>query len=185
MFDGRNLYVDVEVSFNEIMQKGGIKKEIVVARENICSSCNGTREEKGSHSLVCYSCKGEGTKRDAIFNKEVRCNTCKGHGKLVQKPCKTCDGTGLVMSHDKIEITIERFTQDGECIEMPLQGHRTLFGDKGKNGSLFATVRIVEEIDRWRDGADVFTKHYVRMGDAIEGCSVSIPTIHGAMSVQL
>ena len=26
MFDGRNLYVDVEVSFNEIMQKGGAKK---------------------------------------------------------------------------------------------------------------------------------------------------------------
>ena len=83
LFDGRDLYVDIEVSFAEAMQVGGVDKQIQITRDAICQSCQGTRERTGSKSLPCYSCKGEGVKRDAIFNKETRCNTCKGHGSLV------------------------------------------------------------------------------------------------------
>lgn len=92
MFDGPNLYVDVSVSFAEVMQQGGIKKELSVVRDVLCIACKGTRERTGSISLPCYSCKGEGMKKDALFNKETKCNTCKGHGKLVQSECPACKG---------------------------------------------------------------------------------------------
>ena len=95
MFDGRNLYVDVEVSFAEVMQEGGVTKEVTVTRDSHCKTCNGTRERPGSQSLPCYSCKGEGVKKDALFGKETKCNTCKGHGKLVQNECQACHGQGL------------------------------------------------------------------------------------------
>ena len=67
MFDGKDLYADVEVTFAEVMQEGGVQKEITVDREVICSTCNGTRERPGSQSLPCYSCKGTGVKEDTMF----------------------------------------------------------------------------------------------------------------------
>ena len=92
MFDGKNLNVDVEVTFAQVIQDGGCDQEITVSREVLCTSCNGTRERTGSASMPCYSCKGEGVKKDALFGKETRCNTCKGHGKLVKSECVECKG---------------------------------------------------------------------------------------------
>ena len=114
MHDGRNLFIDVEVGFAEIMQEGGAQKTVTIEREVICSTCNGTREKPGSESLVCYSCKGEGIKEDALFHKKTRCNTCKGHGKLVQSECTTCKGKGLVLKKEEVTINIPRFSQDSE-----------------------------------------------------------------------
>ena len=95
-FNGRDHSVDVEVTFDEVMQEGGVIKTVSVDLDVICPSCNGTRERAGSTSLPCYSCKGTGVKKDALFNKETKCNTCKGHGKLVQNKCHECAGEGLV-----------------------------------------------------------------------------------------
>ena len=84
MFDGDDLMVDVEVDFAEIMQPDGVTKEVTIERMVPCESCKGTREREGSESLPCYSCKGTGIKEDALFHRKTRCNTCKGHGKIVQ-----------------------------------------------------------------------------------------------------
>ena len=84
MFDGKDLFTEIEVSFNEVMQEGGVTKEIKILREDICTSCNGSREQPGSQSSICYSCGGSGIKEDVLFHKQTRCNTCKGHGKLIQ-----------------------------------------------------------------------------------------------------
>ena len=48
MFDGRDLYIDVEVNFAEVIQEGGVTKEILVTRDVLCHTCNGTRERPGS-----------------------------------------------------------------------------------------------------------------------------------------
>ena len=83
MFNGCDAQVEVEATFAEVMQEGGVEKSVSYMREVLCGSCNGSRERAGSESLPCYSCKGEGVKEDAIFRKQTRCNTCKGHGKLI------------------------------------------------------------------------------------------------------
>ena len=111
MFDGMDIHADVEVTFDEVMQEGGIRKEIEVDREVICTTCNGTRERPGSTSLPCYSCKGTGLKEDALFGKKTRCNTCKGHGKLVQLECQSCHGKGLTLQRETILVSIDRFTR--------------------------------------------------------------------------
>ena len=97
-----------------------------MSRSVICSSCNGSREAVGSKSNVCYSCKGTGIKEDSLFKKKVKCNTCQGHGKLIQSPCHSCKGTGLVKKKEKVKIKVDRFTRDQEVIKLALLGHRTL-----------------------------------------------------------
>ena len=87
MFDGKDLQADVELTFDECIQEGGVAKEIAVMREDICGSCKGTRERAGGQSNPCYACKGTGVKEDALFKERVICNTCDGHGSMVQSPC--------------------------------------------------------------------------------------------------
>ena len=180
MFDGRDMRVDLEVTFEEVVQKGGVLKRVQVERDSLCASCQGTRESTDSESLTCYSCKGSGVKLDAIFQKETRCNTCMGHGKLVQKACARCDGQGLTQQECKVEVPVERFSTDGQKIEFEQKGHETIFQRQGgKNGDLIVTLHIVDEADRWRSGEDVHSKHYIQMGEAIRGCSVNVATVHG------
>lgn len=90
MFDGGSITVDVEVTFSEVMQEGGVSKDVTVERQEACPACKGSRERAGSESLACYSCKGEGVKEDALFHKQVKCNTCKGYGKLIKNECGSC-----------------------------------------------------------------------------------------------
>ena len=120
MFDGRDLYIDVEVNFSEVIQDGGVTKEILVTRDVLCHTCNGTRERPGSQSTTCYSCKGEGIKEDPLFHRKTRCNTCKGHGKLVVNECNTCKGKGLVSKEELVKIHIDRFATDGQLIDLDL-----------------------------------------------------------------
>ena len=57
--------------------------------------------------------------------------------------------------------------------------------EKGKDGTLVATVRIIEEIERWRQGNDIHTRHYVPLRDALQGCVISVPTVHGPQDIKL
>lgn len=83
MFDGGDLITEVEISFEESILEGGIKKDIKVNREVICGSCQGSRESVGSKSNGCYSCGATGIKEDSLFKKKVKCSTCNGNGKLI------------------------------------------------------------------------------------------------------
>ena len=183
MFDGKDLHAEVEVSFSEVMQEGGTTKTIKILREDICGSCNGTREKEGSQSMTCYSCGGTGVKEDPLFHKETKCNTCKGHGKLVQNKCSNCKGTGLVMKEETIELSIDRYTGDGDVLEMPLQGHRTLYPARGKNGTLKVVVMVNAELSRWRNGLNVHSNHFISLSDALKGCKVHIDTVHGEQEI--
>ena len=82
-------------------------------------------------------------------------------------------------------MNVKRFTQDGECIEILGKGHSTLFPGKGSNGKLCVYVRIVDEIDRWNIGKDVYSMHSVKLSDALEGCNISIPTVQGSFNLNL
>lgn len=86
---------------------------------------------------------------------------------------------------EAVSVTFEQFTKDGSQIELALQGHKTLFSDKGKNGSLFATVRVVEETERWREGLNVHSSHFISLSDALAGCKISVPTVKGTQQVEL
>ena len=113
MFNGKDLHIDIEIPFAEVIREGGTSKEVIVSREVLCSICNGTRERSDSKSMNCYSCKGEGIKEDALFHRQTKCNTCKGHGKLIKSECTSCKGQGLSLKDESIVVQVDRFTMDG------------------------------------------------------------------------
>ena len=40
-------------------------------------------------------------------------------------------------------------------------------------------VRVIQDAERWRDGVNIFSKHYVTLGNALKGSPLKIHTIHG------
>ena len=60
-----------------------------------------------------------------------------------------------------------------------------MFPGQGKNGNLCVYVRILNEVDRWSTGKDVYSMHLVKLSDALEGCDISIPTVHGSSKINL
>ena len=44
-------------------------------------------------------------KKDPLFQKEQKCQTCKGHGFLVKNACKPCGGHGTTLQEVKKEIS--------------------------------------------------------------------------------
>ena len=87
-FNGRNIELSLDLSIEDsLFEKKMTQKTLEFSKEVICSTCNGSREKKDSKGSNCYSCKGTGIRKDPLFHKEARCNTCRGFGSLVKDAC--------------------------------------------------------------------------------------------------
>ena len=84
-----------------------------------------------------------------------------------------------------MSINIDRFVRNGQVVDNDLQGHKTLYPDKGKNGTLKCTVLVKDETERWRKGNNIHTNHYVSLSDALCGCVLTIPTVQGTQEIKL
>lgn len=123
----------------------------------ICSSCSGSRENNGVEGSPCYSCKGTGIRKDPLFHKEQKCNTCKGFGNLVKDACKTCHGRGLLAESLEKDIHITRFVKNQEELIFKHEGNQSIYKlQNGKHGDLKVKIIIVPNPFLTRKGNNVF-----------------------------
>ncbi|CDW71259.1 chaperone protein [Stylonychia lemnae] len=182
-YDGRDIVLDISISFQESLS--GIEKELSYQRDSICGSCQGSRETPGSSSSLCYSCKGEGVKKDPLFKKEASCNTCNGHGYLIKNPCKGCNGQGFKTENVKQKVLIPKFCEDQSVIEIDERGHQTLFRSKGHDGNLFIKVKVQKDQETRREGLDIISKHQITLTEALLGCQLQIKTVAGDQTLRI
>ena len=103
---GDDLRYDLEITLEEAVL--GCEKEIAVSKLDRCETCNGSGTEQGSKIRTCQTCGGRGqvlTSR-GIFSIAQTCPHCKGAGRIVEKPCKTCHGEGKRERSSKIRLRI-------------------------------------------------------------------------------
>ena len=149
-------------------------------RQVRCGSCHGTRESDSGSGSPCYSCKGVGIKKDPLFHKESRCNTCDGFGSLIKNPCSTCNGTGHVTETASKEIKFDRFIQDGQHFVYQGEGDQSLYRRlNGKDGDLDIEIRVASQGSHIRrDGQDIYSNHFITLGDSINGTGFDVRTIN-------
>ena len=46
-------------------------------------------------------------------------------------------------------------------------------------------MSVNQEAERWRKGQDIFSRHYVTLAEALQGCQIKVPTVHGEHSIDL
>jgi len=180
---GRNLHSSVSVSF-EMAARGG-KVSVRIPRQETCKRCAGSGAAPGAGAEVCPQCGGSGkiARGSGGFSFARPCPLCFGRGKVIQKPCAACRGTGTVEALSDVEVKIPRGIEDGRKLRLAGLGETGAGG--GRPGDLILEVRVQSHPVFRRRGLDVESPVTVDMVGAALGTEVDVKTMDGTVSVKV
>ena len=100
----------------------GSEREFSVEKQEICDSCEGTGSSDG-HVDHCPQCGGSGMViqkhmlAPGIFQQtQMGCDKCRGNGKIIRSPCKTCGGSRVVRKTSTYHLAVEKGAPKGSKI---------------------------------------------------------------------
>ena len=123
---GESLRASLTISFEEAAF--GCEKEINLNRTEECEACHGSGAEPGTTAETCPDCRGTGVVRvqqrtgGFAFSSTAACTRCRGTGKIIHSPCKSCGGSGSVKKSKRITVTIPAGIDDGQAVSLRGQG---------------------------------------------------------------
>jgi molecular chaperone DnaJ len=167
----------------------GTRVEVAYDATVLCATCHGNGAEPGTPIVACPVCNGSGqTQRVARtrFGQLVRtaiCDRCGGDGRIAESPCDTCDGRGMEVRRQKVEVDVPPGISDGQRIRISARGHAGERG--GPNGDLYVVVRVREDERFLRDAEDLITVVDVAAPLAALGTTIQVPTLEGDVPVEV
>ena len=184
---GESLRANLTISFEEAAF--GCKKEIELSRTEECQDCHGSGCQPGTTAEVCPDCRGAGVVRiqrgggGFAFTSTAPCQRCRGTGKIIHSPCKSCGGAGVTRKKRRIEVNIPAGINEGQAISVRGQGNAGKNG--GPSGDLIVGIRIKPSPIFQRDGSTVLYEQTVSFYQAAMGAELEIPTIDGKVKWSL
>jgi len=180
---GDDLRYDLEISLEEAAL--GCEKEISVTKMDRCDACDGAGMEPGSKIRTCSTCGGRGqvlTSR-GIFSIAQTCPHCRGAGRILEKPCKTCRGEGKRQRTSKIKLRIPAGVDAGSRLRSAGNGEAGFRG--GPPGDLYVVLHITAHEIFQRDGDDLVCEVPVRFVQAALGAEIEVPTLDGRAAIKI
>ena len=182
---GEDLQYRITIEFEEAVF--GCEKEIVIEKNESCSSCDGTGSKDKEFSN-CLKCGGRGRviiEHETSFGRlrqEAACDECEGDGKVSKNKCKKCSGRGVVFEKKKIKIKIPRGIDNDQVIRVGGGGNDV---KGGISGDLMVVVRVKPHDVFQRDGNNIIVDLELNFSKAALGCKISIPTLHGDEKIKI
>ncbi|MBN1698658.1 MAG: molecular chaperone DnaJ [Spirochaetales bacterium] len=172
---GADLRYDVEIDFKDAVF--GTQIEVAFPHNETCSQCHGTGADKGSGKKLCPTCGGSGQVRrsSGFFSIATTCSTCGGEGEIIESPCRTCSGRGLVKKNVRIKVTIPAGIENGKRINIPGQGDGGLNG--GPPGDLYVYISIRPHLYYQREGNDIYCMIPISVTQAALGGEIYVNTL--------
>jgi len=180
---GNDVSVSVSVSFDNALK--GITTKINVPQTVRCDTCGGSGAAPGTSPITCPQCQGRGvvSQSQGFFALNQPCGRCRGAGTIVEKPCKTCNGTGRTRAVKKYTVPLPAGVKDGTKIRLKGKGEPGSGG--GPAGDLYVVVHVEASPIFERRGADLLIEVPVTMVEAALGASVKVPTPEGSVSLKV
>ncbi len=180
---GDDLRYDLEISLEEAAL--GCQKEISVTKLDACETCRGSGAEQGSKLKTCATCGGRGQvlMSRGIFSIAQTCPHCKGAGKILEKPCKTCHGNGKKERTSKIPLRIPPGVDAGSRLRSSGNGEAGFRG--GPSGDLYVVLHVKAHEIFKRDGDDLICEVPVSFIQATLGGEVEVPTLESKTTVKI
>ena len=175
---GADLLMRIQIRLDEAVS--GVDRDIEVMHNEPCTGCNGSGSETKKLN-TCPRCGGSGQMRQAVqssFGQFVRmttCDLCNGKGKIPEKTCKVCRGTGHSRVKRKVSVHIPAGIDNGMRLRMEGYGEAGDFG--APNGDLFIEVYVQPHERFTRVGDNLETTIEISPAQAVLGTSVEIETI--------
>lgn len=184
---GQDLVLDIKISFQEAAF--GTEKEISYPRVGVCSECKGSGAAAGTKINTCSTCHGSGhvtrIQRTILGNiqSQAICQDCHGEGKIPEKKCSHCQGTGRARVEEKFTIKIPGGINSGESIRVAGRGE---VSEKGiPAGDLLVRVKVVSDRRLVRDGDDVRSVEEIDVKTAILGGKIEVETLDGSFDLKI
>jgi molecular chaperone DnaJ len=180
---GDDLRYDLEITLEEAAL--GCEREISVTKLDQCDVCHGSGAESGSKLKTCASCGGRGQvlMSRGIFSIAQTCPTCKGAGRILERPCKACHGDGKRERASKIKLRIPAGVDAGSRLRSTGNGEAGFRG--GPNGDLYVVLHIKAHEIFKRDGDDLICEVPISLIQATLGGEIEVPTLERKILVKI
>ena len=180
---GDDLRYDMQITLEEAAL--GCEKEISVTKPDQCEHCHGAGAEPGSKTRTCGTCGGRGQVLTArgIFSIAQTCPHCKGAGRILEKPCKTCSGSGTHERTSKIKLRIPAGVESNSRLRSAGNGEAGARG--GPAGDLYVFLQVKAHEIFHREADDLLCEVPVSFIQATLGAEIEVPTLQGKATVKI
>lgn len=183
---GRDVETHLDLTFEEAVF--GTEKKITISLDDECSHCKGSTVEPGHELTTCETCKGAG-QRTRVMNtmfgaiqQAVTCETCHGRGKVPEKVCSVCRGSGTERRKQDITIKVPAGVDDGATIRLRERGEAIAHGAKG---DLYVNLRVKPHKHFTREGDLILSEEHIGMVDAALGTEIEVATVDGDVRMKV
>jgi molecular chaperone DnaJ len=183
VYRGADLRYDLTISLERAV--AGHNYEIRVPRTENCDTCDGSGAAEGSTPVDCTTCGGVGEVRvqQGMFTMQQTCPNCRGRGKTISDPCKSCAGGGQVRRTRTLSVKIPPGIDTGDRIR--LSGEGELGQNGGPPGDLYVVVELEPHEIFSRDGSNLACEVPISVTRAALGGSVEVPTLQGKAKIDI
>jgi len=180
---GSDLRYDMQITLEEAAF--GAEKEIEIRKLDACESCDGSGAQKGSKAVTCPTCRGRGqvVASRGFFQVAQTCPQCHGSGRIIEKPCKSCQGEGRVEKTSRVKIKVPAGIDSESRLRSSGGGEAGLRG--GPSGDLYVVLHIKEHDVFVRDGMDLRSEVPLPFTTAALGGEIRVPTLEGAVNLKI
>ena len=175
---GADLLTRISIPLEDAV--AGTDRDIEVMHTEPCPACAGSGSETKKQN-TCPRCGGSGQMRQASqspfgqFIRMTSCTQCGGKGKIPERICKDCRGSGHTRAKRKVTIHIPPGMETGMRLRMEGYGEAGDFG--AQNGDLFIEVYVQTHERFTRDGDTLETIIEISPAQAVMGTTIEIETI--------
>lgn len=178
---GKDIQIDIQIPLEETLADQ--KKELFLAKQVVCSRCNGKGGEPGTPVKECFSCRGTGQVQQikrtffGTVTKYVVCPECSGEGSRPERSCNVCKGEGRIQEKEKIKVTVPAGMDSNQVLKIKGQGEAGRRG--GSSGDLYLRILVKKHPIFQRKGDDLYLKTSISFPQAALGDEVEAPTLEG------
>lgn len=183
---GRDVETSITIDFKDAVF--GTEKKLSLTMDDVCSHCHGDGAEPGYSMKTCPTCKGAGQQMRVVntmfgqIQQAVVCPECHGRGKVPEKECSVCHGSGTERREQEITLKIPAGIDDGAVIRLHERGEAV---SGGPRGDLYVHVRVKAHKTFTREGDLILSDQHVSMVDAALGTEVDVETIDGPVRMKI
>jgi len=174
---GRDIQYPIEISFEDSVK--GMKANLQIRKQSLCSICNGSGAKPGSTSSTCPKCGGSGKVNigGSFLNMMESCRQCNGTGSYNPSLCPNCTGRGAVPKTEKISVKIPAGVDNGSKVRLSGKGEPG--ANRGPNGDVYIITRIRPHRFFERKGDNIYCQIPITVSEAALGAKITVPTIEG------
>ena len=180
---GSDLRYNLNLSLEQAV--GGDTIEIKVPVLAHCDDCDGVGSAPGTSPTTCMDCNGAGQVRvsQGFFSLQQTCPRCRGQGRVITDPCRSCGGNGRVEKRKTLSVKVPAGVDNGDRIRLSGEGEAGVRG--GPPGDLYVQMEVQEHSIFVRDGRHLYCEVPISFPDAALGGDMEVPTLDGRVKLKI